>query len=164
MFSGTGFTLRLFVFLLSLEVLPFSSLCMLWKGRWWCFCRRRVPLVPAMQPVMNSSPFVPRLCFLTASRCEERCHDTNHYVSSPCLIWQTHYLCIFYVGFFVLSFSFMQKSLYLFCMTKCSAIASLQRIGTAFFCGEMGCVFNNLDRTSAPEAWRTDFSAPSRSS
>lgn len=37
--------------------------------------------MPAMQPIRNSSPFVPRLCFLTASRCEERCHDTNHYVS-----------------------------------------------------------------------------------
>lgn len=119
--------------------------------------------MPAMQPIRNSSPFVPRLCFLTASRCEERCHDTNHYVS---MVNVANTLLMYFLCgvFFVLSFRFMQKSLYLFCMTKCNAIASLQGIGIAFFCGEMGCVFNNLDRTSAPEAWRTDFSAPSRSS
>lgn len=44
-----------------------------------------------------------------------------------------YFLCGFFLS---LSFRFMQKSLYLFCMTKCNTIASLQGIGNAFSVGK----------------------------
>ena len=51
-----------------------------------------------------------------------------------------------------------------FCMTKCSLITVISQIWVVFSAGKWECVFNNLDRASAFEAWQTDFSAPSHSS
>lgn len=108
---------------LSLKVLPFFPPRRIWKGRRWCFCRQRVPLVLSMQPVMNSSLFVPRLCFLTASRCEEQSHDTNHRVSRPRCMQQTQRKCSFFFCFYhpILC----KKAFDLFCMTKCDTVGSL---------------------------------------
>lgn len=53
---------------------------------------------------------------------------------------------------------------FMFCMTKCSLITVVSEVWIVFSAGKWECVFDNLDRASAFEAWQTDFSAPSHSS
>lgn len=75
---------------LSLKVQLFSLLASLKRAA--VLCRQRAPLLLTLQASNKFNPFVPLLCFLTASRCGEWRHDTKHYVCSSCFVQQRNFL------------------------------------------------------------------------
>lgn len=117
-FASSLSTCTFFFLDIIFEGAAFFSPYMIWKGWLRCFVGRGLLLCSLCSQWWIQSLCTIFLCFLTASRCGEQCHDTKHHVCSPCFVQQRFFI------FFVLSSSFMQKSFqgHLFCMTKCNVI------------------------------------------
>lgn len=136
-------------------------------------CRRLASLLLTMQPVMNSILLYLVCGFITASRCWKPSWHRASCVQ-PFLFMQQRKIPLSFV-FFPLSSNFMPESFQRRSFAHVSAALSQACIADMchifiywffFFCRRTGmCALSNLDGPSAfPEAWPTDFSAPSRSS
>lgn len=133
------------------------------KGRVVALCRQRAPLMLALQPVMNSIPLYLFCAFFWLLPDVRNSAMTQNIMCAACAFYAPKRSLLVICRVIPRKKKKRFKDI-CFAWLNCSLITVMSEIWVVFSAGKWECVFNNLDRASAFEAWQTDFSAPSHSS